>query len=481
MNKPAHLKTVERTDFEFGRDYRLALIRAMWESPEKLLISAKDFDSKLFEDQNLAFMFDFIKRFAEGSGQAPTRATIVEHIQDVTKSDLSQRSRLLDLLSEIENCQIQTQYAIERFKKFAIRQKLRKSFKEIISSGEDIRPEKVSANLSALLKDVQDIHNNDHAYNPLDLQKNNVFGSLSRIYLNRQNPIRCGVRAIDEALGGGFQKAGLYFFIGGAGTMKSMTMMNITYEAVKAGKRVAYVDMENGNDNLLVRFIVRFSGLSNKTVLYNMDTWTQEQQDAIIKAEEILKKQVNFLNFSITGKNKIEDLDAFIEASRKDMPFDLLIIDSPRNMHSYDSAGLKSMHEREAIIYHKIKGMASKYQVPIVCPIQFNREGNRKIRNANESADRQDVAGTFEAINLADMVVLLKKVTPEQSGGKGSWMVWHVDKIRSGDKDNLKVACQSDLSRLITHSPELPQQVVLGKSMEDIMNEVSQLATNSLN
>jgi archaellum biogenesis ATPase FlaH len=475
VNRPAHLTAVEKTDFEFGRDYRLALIKAMWESPEKLLISARDFDSKLLEDQNMAFLFDFIKRFAEGSGQAPTRATIVAYIQDVAKSDFTQKTRLLDLLSEIENCQIQTQYAVDRFKKFAIRQKLRKGFKEIISSGEDLRPERVSSSLSALLKDIQDIHNNDHTYNPLDLNKNNVLSSLSRIYLNRQNPIRCGVKAIDDALGGGFQKAGLYFFIGGAGTMKSMTMMNITYEAVRAGKKVAYVDMENGNDNLLVRFIVRFSGLTNKTVLYNMDAWTQEQQDAILQAEETLKRQVNFLNFSITGKNKIEDLDAFIEASRKDMPFDLLIIDSPRNMHSYDSAGLKSMHEREAIIYHKIKGMASKYQVPIVCPLQFNREGNRKSRNSNESADRQDVAGTFEAINLADMVVLLKKVTDDQSSGRGSWIVWHVDKIRSGDKDNIKVACRSDLSRLITHSPDLPQQVVLGKSLDDIMNEIAML------
>lgn len=476
-SQPGHqTKNIETDKLPMGRDFQLSLLRVLLESPEPIMEAIKHLDENMLDDPNLGKIFGFIKIYVSDNGKAPNRQTTVSYIMDVlSRGDYKLREQLMGTLSQIEVSQVEKEFIYPAFKDFIAKKKENEYINLTKKSKRELTIQERIELSSKYVSDLRSIQEDHFLKSVADFSTQNVFEILTKIRIEEANPIKIGVHFLDEVIGGGLKNGRLYLLASGAGGTKSLTTMNLAFNAVEAGKRVAYADLENPPNDSYVRFLSRFSGVSRKRILHNYEILTEEEKDALNKAHERIKKYVIFLPMNMMKGAYLEDLEIKLDEVSRTNPFDIIMIDYLEFFRSRNTNSKMAEHESQAHTYEFGRRLAVKYNVPLWSPIQFNREGIKK-NSSGEGAELGDIQGTIKSTQLADVLFKVEHIPASETPDGRAHTVWRILKNRLGvNIGATKIACECDMARMITYSPNMIQKQSQARSKEQLIIEISNM------
>lgn len=151
--------------------------------------------------------------------------------------------------------------------------------------------------------------------------------------------IPTGIRALDEAIGGGFPTGQVSIVIGGTGSGKSELARHVRNRAAADGHGVVHVDVELGARRIAERNISQVASIAS-AILRKRDEWSDNQTNGIFSAIGEMDN-APIRTICPGGAVPLVDLEASIRLALSDLPKDkpaLVILDSAQRLAaSFDS------------------------------------------------------------------------------------------------------------------------------------------------
>lgn len=177
-----------------------------------------------------------------------------------------------------------------------------------------------------------------------------------------------GLRDIDDLLGGGLLKSGLYFLAARPGMGKTTTALCIADRVASRGSPVLFVSLEMDDEQISAKRIARLSD-SNGTRILMQGNLTPEEYEKIFKGGEIIRKTPLYLNNRATATvAQIEDM------ARKIPGLSLIVIDYFGKIMPEPQKRWVSRVEYTTEICGAVKNLARKFKIPVLLLAQLNRE-----------------------------------------------------------------------------------------------------------
>lgn len=178
------------------------------------------------------------------------------------------------------------------------------------------------------------------------------------------NIIPTGIHAVDIILGGGYEPGDWIELTGEWGTGKSTLVLDICRRAFLEGKKIAYLDVENG---------VKASILNNFKIDIN------EVGHTIGKDRFLLISPQNFGELETVFENIVSD--------KENKRYDIIVIDSLSNVSQFDETlSIKSKDialraRQEGIFFTIFKSMLRKYKITVFVVNQVTQKFEKKGMN----------------------------------------------------------------------------------------------------
>jgi hypothetical protein len=267
----------------------------------------------------------------------------------------------------------------------------------------------------------------------LKLGTDNNFGhnwhtdALKRFEFINRNPISTGWGRMDEIIKGGLGKSELGVVIAPTGAGKSMVLVHLAAEALKAGKTVVYYTLELKDTVVGGRFDSNISGIP----LSELKTRKEEVLAEIENVDgSLIIKEYPTKSASVqTIKNHIEKL------KKRGIYPDMVLVDYADLLRPDRTTGEKR-HELEET-YEGLRALAQIYEIPVWTASQTNRSG----LNA-EVITMESISEAFNKCFVADFIFSLSRTVQDKQSNKGRIFV---AKNRNGP-DGLVFPCFVDWS-----------------------------------
>lgn len=180
--------------------------------------------------------------------------------------------------------------------------------------------------------------------------------------------IPTGLRDIDDLLGGGLLKSGLYFLAARPGMGKTTTALCIADRVASRGCPVLFVSLEMDDEQISAKRIARISD-ANGTRILMQGSLTAEEYEKIAQAGETIRKTPLYLNNRATATvAQIEDM------ARKIPGLALIVIDYFGKIMPEAQKRWVSRVEYTTEICGAVKNLARKFKIPVLLLAQLNRE-----------------------------------------------------------------------------------------------------------
>jgi len=235
---------------------------------------------------------------------------------------------------------------------------------------------------------------------------------------NEEEIISCGIKELNEKMGGGFRKPNLVGLGSGTQGGKSIVSMNMGYSAYKEDLSVAYVSLEMSEEELLARLHSRMSEIPvTKILMRDLDLKTtlrlrkmvlleavdpecyndakkiinlfgnelasfskEEIEEKFFENSKILRRRNTFFPIDIASGCSVEIIKSQISQLKEKRGCDVLIIDYPGIMNEVLS-GEQSWHSYSNL-YAELKALARSLDVVLIVPIQSQEDGSYKYSTA---------------------------------------------------------------------------------------------------
>ncbi|MBQ3378389.1 MAG: AAA family ATPase [Synergistes sp.] len=231
-----------------------------------------------------------------------------------------------------------------------------------------------------------------------------LIALTKRLSSNEKVIVATGFKMLDKALGGGLVKGGLYILAARPAVGKTTVALAIAQNAAARGVPVLYFNMEMGADQIAARRVSRDAAVRYFKILNgDMD---KEERARVVDAITRLNKSRFKL---ITGRPTTAQISAQIRRM-KDKP-ELVVIDYI-GLLSRQTGDTRSRYDVMSDFSAELKQIAVKFNIPIICLAQLNREA---AKGAPEAFHLRD-SGAME--QDADGVILLSNTETEGTGGK---------------------------------------------------------------
>ena len=248
-----------------------------------------------------------------------------------------------------------------------------------------------------------DLHVKNNKLTLVDLTEN------TGMYLaqNKGKPIPTGFPSVDEEMKGGHYPGKCGIIIGGTGTGKSMFLVNLAFNAMKADKRVCYISLENQKENIAQRLT---AGLCNEDFYDlqfdpNKNALCQAKMQAFTAAHpETALDIFYFSNRSIT----CPELESFLKTEYQDSPFPEVILLDYADLLGC-SKEYKSEYDNFGLIYAQIVAMTQRFDVALWTATQANRQG-RKTR----VVDIDNVSDSYKKTWVADVIYTITQTESDK-------------------------------------------------------------------
>jgi len=335
--------------------------------------------------------------------------TLLEVCMELVPDDSDEEREIYEqIISEIDEVNLDDwELVVDRLIDFAKHSALTNAVVE----GADLidkQPEDYGDQLQQLIGDAIQVGDDvlDRGSDPVDCYEE----AIARI----QNPesidmVPTGLSHLDDALGGGARKGGLYIVLGPQKGGKSIALMNIAVGSARqtANKNVVYYSLEMQEDILMERFVSRMLKKTTKEIRELGDKAIPEYK----KAQNLLGGQILFKQYptKTASINTIKShLNSLIATGFKP---DVIIIDysnivKPRIKHN------DKRHEY-ASIYEDMRALAGEYDVPVWSADQAVRGANNSKVIMSEATSE-----SHEKTTICDFMASICQTQKEKLAGE---------------------------------------------------------------
>lgn len=220
----------------------------------------------------------------------------------------------------------------------------------------------------------------------------------------RKNPefayCKTGYESLDQKLGGGMFRAGMYIVGARPGMGKTTLGINIAENISKFGKPVMFVSLEMGRVQIMAKRIGCSAGLPY-TQIMNGTLPEQRVQEELPLILDVLSKRP----FYMTDKSKLTVVEIG-RAARKIKDISAIVIDYLGLLGVAQDQQRKTRYEQVTNISADIKALAKVLNIPIIVLCQLNRES---VRSADKKPSLTDLRDSGAIEQDADAVILLHR------------------------------------------------------------------------
>ena len=228
------------------------------------------------------------------------------------------------------------------------------------------------------------------------------YSALQLREKGEKNAVSTGYPKLDEVLGGGFLKSGLYIIAARPGMGKTTFAVNL---ADRIEGKVLYVSLEMDCQQLTARRIACASGLSSSRLLMGRD-FTEDEWKRVAKASSLVAQKDVILSRSMGARVSEIGLIARGIKGLSAVIIDYLGLITPSRR--------STRYEEVTEISGELKRLAMKLSVPVIALSQLSRLNETRSDKRPHLHDLRD-SGALE--QDADGVLLLYRSDYYESGG----------------------------------------------------------------
>lgn len=222
-----------------------------------------------------------------------------------------------------------------------------------------------------------------------------------------RDPLPTGVTDLDVALGGGLERGTLGMFLGGSGDGKSLVLCHLSAEAIMEGRRVAYISLELGENQIKQRVYANILNMTAKDLAENA-------------AEAVRRRQLLDAHFMKVGRPPIGAFRVIymtpkvssvstIKGWLKDMTqqgedFDVIVVDYGDKLGASSTLEAKGTYHAQGSVTDQLRNLIIERDGWCWTASQTTgRQGRKK------KIDLEDTADSMEKVRIADTVVAIQR------------------------------------------------------------------------
>jgi len=298
--------------------------------------------------------------------------------------------------------------------------------------------------------------------NALKLGSDNTLGYdyiadfEKRFIKKHRGPITTGWADIDDIVKGGLGKGELGVVVAPTGAGKSMVLVHLGAQALKAGKNVLHYTLELADTVVAGRYDSAITGVELK----NLTVFKEKIYDEVKDIEgKLIVKEYPTRSASIqTIKNHIDKL------RRREFNPDVIIVDYGDLIKPENSRKDEKRHQLETI-YEELRGLAQICECPVWTASQTNRSG----LNA-EVITMESISEAFNKCFVADFIFTVSRTVEDKNTNTGRIFI---AKNRNGP-DGLVYPIFMDTSnvkiKVLNKSNESVNDIIQRSSAERLSN-----------
>ena len=208
---------------------------------------------------------------------------------------------------------------------------------------------------------------------------------------------KTGYRQLDEELGGGMFRAGLYIIGARPGMGKTTLAINVAENIARRGKNILFISLEMSDTQIMCKRIAADTGVSYTAIMSGR--MTEEEKERTLESAKRLTERGLFVNRK--AGLTVGDIGLL---AQKVKGVDVVMIDYLGLIRPSNGTG--SRYEDYTNISGELKQLAMKLNIPIVALSQLNRANTQRESKRPGLADLRDT-GAIE--QDADSVILLHR------------------------------------------------------------------------
>ena len=390
----------DRKDFsKFGKSFQEDLCQ--------LILTDRPFADQIFEVFDVNFLelkylrtfVDLINNYRSKYKVHPTQKIMHSVIRTELKNDPEPiRVRVRDYFARTISTELEVdgaKYIKDISLDFCRKQKLKEAMIHSVSLIERSSFDEISQVINDAIKLGSD---NDFGYDyHLDFER--------RFEKKERNPVTTGWPDIDGIIKGGLGKGELGVCIAPTGAGKSMALVHLGAQALRAGKNVVHYTLELADTVVAGRYDSCITGIG----LSNMTPFKEKILEEIqsIEGKLIVKEYPTRSATVQTLKNHLEKMKV------RDFSPDLIIVDYGDLLRPISSAKDEKRHQLETI-YEELRGIAQMHECPLWTASQTNRSG----LNA-EVITMEAISEAFNKCFVADFIFTVSRTIDDKSTNSG--------------------------------------------------------------
>ena len=226
-----------------------------------------------------------------------------------------------------------------------------------------------------------------------------------RFEIRERNPITTGWSEIDSLCKGGLGKGELGVCIAPTGAGKSMALVHLGAQALKAGKNVVHYTLELGDTIVAGRYDSCITGVDLSNMTSFKEKIYEEIQD--IEGRLVVKEYP-------TRSASVQTLRSHLEKMKlRGFEPDMIIVDYGDLLRPISSGKDEKRHQLETI-YEELRGIAQINECPVWTASQTNRSG----LNA-EVITMEAISEAFNKCFVADFIFTVSRTIEDKNTNSG--------------------------------------------------------------
>ena len=389
----------EKASFEkYGTKMQENLVQIMLDDRVFCDQISEVLDPNFFELKYLRLFVEKIFDYRKKYGTHPSRDTITTILRtEIDKEPELLQKQVREFYARVQANEFSLdgeQHIKDVSLDFCKKQKLKEAMIKSVGLIQQSSYDEISKIINDALKLGTD---NNHGYDFIvDFEK--------RFEVMARNPLSTGWELIDGITKGGLGKGELGVVIAPTGAGKSMALVHLGAEALKAGKNVVHYSLELQDKVVALRYDSCISGIMLSDVKDQKDMVWENIKD--IKGKLIVKEYPTKSATTNTIKNHLEKL------KRKDFKVDMVIVDYGDLIRPV-TAQREKRNELESI-YEELRALAQIYGCPVWTASQTNRSG----LNA-EVITMESISEAFNKCFVADFIFTISRTIKDKNTNEG--------------------------------------------------------------
>ena len=389
----------EKASFEkYGTKMQENLVQIMLDDRVFCDQISEVLDPNFFELKYLRLFVEKVFDYRKKYGTHPSRDTITTILRtEIEKEPELLQKQTREFFARVQSNEFSLdgeQHIKDVSLDFCRKQKLKEAMIKSVGLIQQSSYDEISKIINDALKLGTD---NNHGYDFIvDFEK--------RFEVMARNPLSTGWELIDGITKGGLGKGELGVVIAPTGAGKSMALVHLGAEALKAGKNVVHYSLELQDKVVALRYDSCISGIMLSDVKDQKDMVWENIKD--IKGKLIVKEYPTKSATTNTIKNHLEKL------KRKDFKVDMVIVDYGDLIRPV-TAQREKRNELESI-YEELRALAQIYGCPVWTASQTNRSG----LNA-EVITMESISEAFNKCFVADFIFTISRTIKDKNTNEG--------------------------------------------------------------